>query len=114
MVALARCGALPPAKAAKAVRDLGIDPDKVDPARGLTRAADRAACRSGPRSSARPDRVRGTGRARGPDADELVRRRRWLDDAAFLDLLGARTSSPARAPPSWRCTSATGGPAPPA
>jgi pyruvate dehydrogenase E1 component len=32
MVALARCGALAPAKAAKAVRDLGIDPDKVDPA----------------------------------------------------------------------------------
>jgi pyruvate dehydrogenase E1 component len=32
MVALARCGALPPAKAAKALRDLGIDPDKVDPA----------------------------------------------------------------------------------
>jgi pyruvate dehydrogenase E1 component len=32
MVALARCGALPPAKAAKAVRDLGVDPDKVDPA----------------------------------------------------------------------------------
>jgi hypothetical protein len=31
MVALARCGALPPAKAAKAVRDLGIDPDKLDP-----------------------------------------------------------------------------------
>jgi pyruvate dehydrogenase E1 component len=31
MVALARCGALAPAKAAKAVRDLGIDPDKVDP-----------------------------------------------------------------------------------
>jgi pyruvate dehydrogenase E1 component len=32
MVALARCGALAPAKAAKAVRELGIDPDKVDPA----------------------------------------------------------------------------------
>jgi pyruvate dehydrogenase E1 component len=31
MVALARCGALPAAKAAKAVRDLGIDPDKIDP-----------------------------------------------------------------------------------
>ena len=31
MVALARCGALPAAKAAKAVRDLGIDPDKTDP-----------------------------------------------------------------------------------
>jgi pyruvate dehydrogenase E1 component len=32
MVALARCGALPPSKAAKAVRDLGVDPDKADPA----------------------------------------------------------------------------------
>jgi hypothetical protein len=32
MVALARCGALAPAKAAKAVRELGLDPDKVDPA----------------------------------------------------------------------------------
>jgi pyruvate dehydrogenase E1 component len=31
MVALARCGALPPAKAAKAVRDLDVDPDKLDP-----------------------------------------------------------------------------------
>jgi pyruvate dehydrogenase E1 component len=30
LVALARCGALSPAKAAKAVRDLGIDPDKID------------------------------------------------------------------------------------
>ncbi|MFL5674522.1 MAG: pyruvate dehydrogenase (acetyl-transferring), homodimeric type [Chloroflexota bacterium] len=31
MVALARCGALPAGKAAKAVKDLGIDPDKADP-----------------------------------------------------------------------------------
>ncbi len=31
LVALARCGALAPTKAAKAVRDLGIDPEKVDP-----------------------------------------------------------------------------------
>jgi pyruvate dehydrogenase E1 component len=31
LVALARCGAMPAAKAAKAVRDLGIDPDKTDP-----------------------------------------------------------------------------------
>ncbi len=31
MVSLARCGALPASKAAKAVRDLGIDPDKTDP-----------------------------------------------------------------------------------
>jgi pyruvate dehydrogenase E1 component len=31
LVALARCGALAPGKAAKAVRDLGIDPDKIDP-----------------------------------------------------------------------------------
>ena len=30
LVTLARCGALAPAKAAKAVRDLGIDPDKLD------------------------------------------------------------------------------------
>jgi hypothetical protein len=28
---LARCGALAPVKAAKAIRDLGIDPDKIDP-----------------------------------------------------------------------------------
>ena len=32
MVALARCGALPAAKAAKAVRALDVDPDKIDPA----------------------------------------------------------------------------------
>jgi pyruvate dehydrogenase E1 component len=32
LVALARCGALAPAKAAKAVRELGLDPEKVDPA----------------------------------------------------------------------------------
>jgi pyruvate dehydrogenase E1 component len=32
MVALARCGALSPAKAAKAVRELGLDPETVDPA----------------------------------------------------------------------------------
>ena len=31
MVALARCGALPAGTAAKAVKDLGIDADKVDP-----------------------------------------------------------------------------------
>ncbi len=31
LVSLARCGALPPKTAAKAVRDLGIDPDKADP-----------------------------------------------------------------------------------
>ncbi len=31
MVALARCGALPPDKAAAAVRELGIDPEKTDP-----------------------------------------------------------------------------------
>ncbi len=31
MVSLARCGALPTDKAAAAVRDLGIDPEKVDP-----------------------------------------------------------------------------------
>ena len=31
LVALARCGDLAPAKAAKAIRELGIDPDKVDP-----------------------------------------------------------------------------------
>ncbi len=32
MVALVRCGALPASKAAKAIRELGIDPDKLDPA----------------------------------------------------------------------------------
>ncbi len=31
MVGLARCGAIPAAKAAKAVKELGIDPDKTDP-----------------------------------------------------------------------------------
>jgi pyruvate dehydrogenase E1 component len=31
LVSLARCGALTPSKAAKAIRDLGIDPDKLDP-----------------------------------------------------------------------------------
>jgi len=31
MVALARCGALSTAKATKAIRELGIDPDKTDP-----------------------------------------------------------------------------------
>jgi len=31
MVALARCGAVPPARATKAIRALGIDPDKADP-----------------------------------------------------------------------------------
>ena len=30
-VALARCGDLAPTKAAKAIRELGIDPDKTDP-----------------------------------------------------------------------------------
>jgi pyruvate dehydrogenase E1 component len=28
---LARCGAMPERRAAKAIRDLGIDPEKVDP-----------------------------------------------------------------------------------
>jgi hypothetical protein len=32
VAALARCGAIAPAKAAKAIRDLDIDPDKLDPA----------------------------------------------------------------------------------
>ena len=31
IVALARCGALSPSKAAKAIKELGIDPDKTDP-----------------------------------------------------------------------------------
>jgi pyruvate dehydrogenase E1 component len=31
LVSLARCGALPAGKAAKAIRELGIDPDKTDP-----------------------------------------------------------------------------------
>ena len=31
LVALARCGAVPPDRAAKAIRELGIDPDKTDP-----------------------------------------------------------------------------------
>ena len=31
MAALARCGAVPPARATKAIRALGIDPDKADP-----------------------------------------------------------------------------------
>ena len=31
LVGLARCGALPAGKAAKAIRELGIDPDKTDP-----------------------------------------------------------------------------------
>ncbi len=31
LVSLAHCGALPAAKAAKAIRDLGIDPEKTDP-----------------------------------------------------------------------------------
>ena len=31
LVALVRCGALPAARAAKAIRELGIDPDKTDP-----------------------------------------------------------------------------------
>ncbi len=31
LASLARCGAMTPAKAGKAIRDLGIDPDKLDP-----------------------------------------------------------------------------------
>jgi len=31
LASLARCGAMTPAKASKAIRDLGIDPDKLDP-----------------------------------------------------------------------------------
>ena len=31
IVALARCGALSSSKAAKAIKELGIDPDKTDP-----------------------------------------------------------------------------------
>src|SRR4029453_9370392 len=31
LVALVRCGALPASPAAKAIRELGIDPDKTDP-----------------------------------------------------------------------------------
>ena len=31
MVSLARCGALSPAKAAKAIAELGVDPEKADP-----------------------------------------------------------------------------------
>ena len=31
MASLARCGSITPAKAAKAIRDLGIDPEKADP-----------------------------------------------------------------------------------
>ncbi|MGH2474504.1 MAG: transketolase-like TK C-terminal-containing protein, partial [Candidatus Limnocylindrales bacterium] len=31
LVALARCGSLTPARAAKAIRELDVDPDKVDP-----------------------------------------------------------------------------------
>ena len=34
LVSLARCGAMAPAKAAKAMRELGIDPDKIDPLAG--------------------------------------------------------------------------------
>ena len=34
LVSLARCGDMAPAKAAKAIRDLGIDPDKLDPLAG--------------------------------------------------------------------------------
>jgi hypothetical protein len=30
-VSLARCGAIPAARAAKAIKELGIDPDKTDP-----------------------------------------------------------------------------------
>jgi chromate transporter len=42
---------------------------------------------------------------------EIVRRRRWMDEQEFLDLMGARTSSPAPTPPSSRSTSAGFGPA---
>jgi hypothetical protein len=31
MVGLVRCGALPADRGAKAIRELGIDPDKTDP-----------------------------------------------------------------------------------
>ena len=31
LVSLVRCGSLTPAKAVKAIRELGIDPDKLDP-----------------------------------------------------------------------------------
>jgi hypothetical protein len=31
MVSLARCGAIPAGQAAKAIKSLGIDPDKTDP-----------------------------------------------------------------------------------
>jgi hypothetical protein len=31
MVSLARCGAIPASRAAKAIRELDIDPEKVDP-----------------------------------------------------------------------------------
>jgi pyruvate dehydrogenase E1 component len=34
LVSLARCGDMAPAKAAKAIRELGIDPDKIDPLAG--------------------------------------------------------------------------------
>ncbi len=34
LVSLARCGDLTPSKAAKAIRELGIDPDKIDPLAG--------------------------------------------------------------------------------
>jgi pyruvate dehydrogenase E1 component len=31
LVELARCGAIPPAKAAAGIKELGIDPEKLDP-----------------------------------------------------------------------------------
>ena len=31
MVSLVRCGALPASKATKAIKELGIDPEKADP-----------------------------------------------------------------------------------
>ena len=31
LAALARCGAMPPRKAAKAIAELGVDPEKADP-----------------------------------------------------------------------------------
>ena len=43
--------------------------------------------------------------------DEVVGRRGWLTEQEFLDLLGRLTSSPARTPPRWPCTSATAAPA---
>ena len=52
LVAMARCGDLPAGKAAEAIRELGIDPDKLDP---------RRAASSGRRAATRPE-VRGARR----------------------------------------------------